>query len=282
MTDKINKRLFLQPICALSLLNLTLLLVIGCGSAQPSAEEKLNSRFTRDEKIRYIYSRAVASFEQGKQTLNPKLLENARYDLTLLANDFKHDLSLAKLKEVNAFYAETIASYRELIKNAKPKQDTLLLASYYKKALTFAPDFSEANEFLKTNELAIRRLLQENLEKGASALKARDYARAQRYYTRVLAFEYDNAEAQNGLSEATKQRRILSLKTEILEREASSKGLSAAEKEQLYQAAKNAFEAKEYLKARELFVAIGDRKYKDVSDYLQRTVEKIQALSLEN
>lgn len=255
---------------------------IGCGSAKPTPDEKLNARFTRDEKIRYIYSRAVASFEQGKQTLNPKLLENARYDLALLAHDFKHELSLAKLKEVDAFYAESISNYRELIKTAKSKQDTLLVASYYKRALTFAPDLSEAKEYLKKHQRAIERLLQENLEKGNSALKAKDYARAQRYYTRVLLFDADHAEAQNGLSEATKQRRLLSLKNEILERTASSKELSVAEKEQLYQAAKSAFEAKEYLKARELFVSIGDRKYKDVSDYLQRTVEKIAALNLEN
>lgn len=255
---------------------------IGCGSAKPTPDEKLNARFTRDEKIRYIYSRAVASFEQGKQSLNPKLLENARYDLTLLAHDFKHELSLAKLKEVDAFYAESISNYRELIKTAKSKQDTLLVASYYKRALTFAPDLSEAQEYLKKHERAIERLLQENLEKGNSALKAKEYARAQRYYTRVLNFDYDNADAQNGLAEATKQRRLLTLKNEILEREANSKGLSIVEKEQLYQAAKNAFEAKEYLKARELFVSIGDRKYKDVSDYLQRTVEKIAALNLEN
>jgi hypothetical protein len=259
------------------------LIAIGCGSAQPTAEEKLNNRFTRDEKIMYIYNRAVANFEQGKQTLNPKLLESAKYELMFLAGEFKHDSSIAKLKEIDAFYAETITNYKELIKNAQSKQDTLLLASYYKRAVTLAPDFSEAREFLKANESTIKRLLQESLEKASTALKAKDYARAQRYYTRVLAYDYDNPEAQNGLTEAAKMRRQLSLRSESPKTwEPEKAKLSEEEKERLYQAAKAAFEAKDYLKARELWLAIGDRRYKDVSDYLQRTVEKIEALRLED
>jgi len=233
----------------------------------------------------YIYNRAVANFERGKQTLNPKLLESAKYELMFLAGEFKHDSSIAKLKEIDAFYAETITNYKELIESTKPKQDTLLLASYYKRALTLAPDFSEAKEFLKANESIIKRLLQENLEKASAALKAKNYARAQRYYTRVLAYDYDNMEAQNGLAEATRLRRQLNLQQSEVPKtgeQQKTKTLSDAEKEQLYQAAKAAFEAKEYLKARELWLAIGDRRYKDVSDYLQRTVEKIEALRLED
>ncbi len=263
------------------------LIAISCGSAQPTADEKLNNRITRNEKIMYIYNRAVANFEQGKQTLNPKLLESAKYELMFLAGEFKHDSSIAKLKEIDAFYAETITNYKELIESTKPKQDTLLLASYYKRALTLAPDFSEAKEFLKANESIIKRLLQENLEKASAALKAKNYARAQRYYTRVLAYDYDNIEAQNGLAEATKSRHQLNLPQKQGElpkigEQQRTKTLSDAEKEQLYQAAKAAFEAKEYLKARELWLAIGDRRYKDVSDYLQRTVEKIETLGLED
>jgi len=92
-------------------------------------------------------------------------------------------------------------------------------------------------------------------------------------------------EAQNGLAEATRLRRQLNLQQSEVPKtgeQQKTKTLSDAEKEQLYQAAKAAFEAKEYLKARELWLAIGDRRYKDVSDYLQRTVEKIEALRLED
>lgn len=265
------------------------MLFVGCASTAPTptADDKLNNRLTRDEKINFLYTRAVANFEQGKQTLNPKLLESAKYELIFLVHEFKHEPSKAKLDEINAFYAETIASYKELVKAAKPKQDTLLLASYYKRALSLAPDFLEAKEFLKLNEQTIQRLLQENLGKGQAALKAREYARAQRFFTRVLNYDYESREAHEGLAEATKQRQLMTSiqkqeKPQVPSALASGQTIEPAEKEQLYQAAKAAFAAKDYLRARELFFAISDRKYKDTADYLQRTIEKIQALNLED
>lgn len=265
------------------------MLFVGCASTAPTptADDKLNNRLTRDEKISLLYTRAIANFEQGKQTLNPKLLESAKYELIFLVHEFKHEPSKAKLDEINAFYAETIASYKELIKTTKPKQDTLLLASYYKRALSLAPDFLEAKEFLKLNEQTIQRLLQENLGKGQAALKAREYARAQRFFTRVLNYDYESREAHEGLAEATKQRQLMTSiqkqeKPQVPSALASGQTIEPAEKEQLYQAAKAAFAAKDYLRARELFFAISDRKYKDTADYLQRTIEKIQALNLED
>lgn len=261
---------------------------IGCASIS-----KWESRFTEEEKIQIIYNRALSTFEKGKETFEHQTLQKAKADFEFLLEGYKYQPAKDKLLEISQFYRQAKQMLQDAVAEAKAKNDVLAQVGFYRKLQRLEPENSEAKKFLSSNNAEIQQRVEQNLSAGKSALAAKNFQKAIVAFSAVLSAYPELQEAQQGLAEANKgyeeakleaeeaaRRRARAAQREKEDKEHSAQ-LSAAEKEQLYQTARAAFDRKDFLTAYKNFMAIGDENYKDTRIYLQRSLSKVKALKLE-
>lgn len=269
---------------------------IGCASIS-----KWESRFTEEEKIQIIYNRALSTFEKGKETFEHRTLQKAKADFEFLLENYKYQPAKDKLLEISQFYRETKQMLQSAVADAKAKNDFLAQVGFYRKLQRLEPENSEAKKFLSSNNAEIQQHVEQNLSAGRSALAAKNFQKAIVAFSAVLSAYPESQEAQQGLAEANRGYEEAKLEAEEAARRAAEEAarrraraaqrekedkeqppqLSAAEKEQLYQTARAAFDRKDFLSAYKNFMAIGDENYKDTRIYLQRSLSKVKALKLE-
>ncbi len=281
-------------------LRLLLIAFVAHSFTACSSISRWESRFSEAEKVQVVFDRADARFSKGKATYTDSLIQQAKSDFAFLVEVYKHQPARDRLSEIDRFYADAKQKLQAGLKEMTEKNNFLGVAGYTQKIAGLFPADTNAQHFMAKNKDEIQRQLSETLQRGYTALGAKDYLTAQQAFSSVLEGYPDLSEAQKGFADARsgleeqrkaeEQKRIAAEETAKKRRASNKKEkdattpevvqLSAAEKERLYKEGKTAFDKKDYLKAHQSFTAIGDTAYKDTKLYLQRCLDKITALKL--
>ncbi|MCB0278630.1 MAG: hypothetical protein KDD94_03960 [Calditrichaeota bacterium] len=267
--------------------------------------QRWSNLYNDTEKISITYSIANKHFEDGKQRENGKLLRDAKKDFQFLVDEYQHDRSADKLKEIDQFLDEQRDYYGELIEAAKQKNYIFTTAGYYKKILNYFPEDEDAMGYQENYKTEIAKRLQTNLELGFKYLKENKFNSATRCFNRVLTFEPNSGQAKKGIKQvkyykhkakllAEQRAKIQTKKVEVKEKPIQIENikvvetevieeipeLSDDEKERLYKLGVAAYNRKDFLKAFDFFDSINDENYRDTIHYLTRSEEKIETLGL--
>lgn len=273
----------------------------SCASFKPIASErnqKWSNYFEEDEQKRLLFLDALQDFKTGKSRPSADHLALAEEKFQFLF-DFYLDLGAKqKIVEIVDFREEYKSYYEDLAANAMKKKLIFTTAGYYKSIQRLYPQHQGAAEFFKSYENEIPKRLARNLSAGNEYIKQNKLNSAKRSFNRVLAYEATNSAAKAGLAKIKrirKMQRIAASKSKKTQKKVSRAlsepqvaqkeediviPQSATERSTLYTKGIKAYEAKDYLKAYELFEAIEDTTYKDTELYFNRSQDKIDALGL--
>lgn len=264
-----SKKVFCSPILMIGLLVVINSFMTGCSSIPflQSADEKWGKTYSQEEKINLSYKRGLNNWANGKKFSDPDLIQKAKNDFTLLADNFKHKESQDRLVEIEKYYQDYLNDQLDDIAVAKKKNQIFTMAGSYSKILKFFPDNSEAKQFLEENKEEIGKRQKSQLDLANTALKNKDMTKAQRLYRSILLVDKDNEAAKKGLKDALKVDKATIAKND-------------SDKDDLYKKGIEAFESKDFIKAYKFFNSVNDSAYKDTSLYIDRTQSKIDALDL--
>lgn len=281
---------------------LLLIFSLSCSSLTPVASErnqKWSNFFNEDEQKRLLFLDALKDLKTGKSRPSADHLESAQTKFQFLFDEFLDLGAKQRLVEIEKFRGDYKTYYEDLAKNAMQKKLIFTTAGYYKSIQRLFPDHAGAAEFFTTYEQEVPKRLERNLAAGNTYLKQKKLNSAKRSFNRILAYDPSHAGAKQGLNKIKQIKNANRLAAQRNKAKAQKKipdaikdsqpikkeepviiAQTTKEQESLYLKGIKAYEAKDYLKAYELFEAIEDTTYKDTELYFNRSQDKIDALGL--
>jgi tetratricopeptide (TPR) repeat protein len=242
------------------------------------------SRFEPREKPLVLYQFASTLADEGMSKLNHASLQRAQADLMFLVVNYQYADAKKKIAQIDSFYIAAQKYLRGEFQLATKRNDSFAAVGNMRQLVKLFPDDPAAKKFLSEKEPDIKKQTDALLREGKSALASKDFTQARKNFQQVLLAYPENEEAQSGLQEAERTlANIRRAEQKRLEEERKPEPPPAplpVNKDEVYAAAVAAFEVKDYLKAKDLFLKLGDRNFRDARLYMQRTDSKIKALGL--